>query len=370
MSDTEEDKNPPPPPTPKSKVAEYYEGLSALEKTELLQLLQGAKPKGATGGVTDTDVKSDNLATASSVKTEQSEANTDSGEPLRRNDGGDNDAQDISDARVLDERKIPKLPSFSGSGDTSKAQPSFRVWKFECDDLRGMFGEREVKRAIHRSVSGNAAKVLMRLGTNATVSQILNKFELIFGSVGNTEHLLAEFYTSQQKTSETVADWACRLEDTLCHPQLSSLSATQKNEMLKTKFFHGLVHEQIRNALRHRLADGTYDELLILARQAEEEQSVKKVVSKVQTTDPVLAKMEELQKSLLELTGKVKQIEEKVRQPGPPRKAPTQAASNDQASSSQPACNLRCYYCKQLGHVKRNCPQLLNKLSSAARSDR
>ena len=36
MSDTEEDKNPPPPPTPKSRVAEYYEGLRALEETEHL----------------------------------------------------------------------------------------------------------------------------------------------------------------------------------------------------------------------------------------------------------------------------------------------------------------------------------------------
>lgn len=160
-------------PKPKSKMAEVLEGLSDLERAELSQLLQGAKPKvpkpeGASGDQVNRD-------------------------PIGR------DAVNADGGR-LDDRKIPSLPKFSGSA--AKNEPSFRVWEFEVQNLQSMFGEREVIRAIHHSVMGMAADALMRLGTDATVRQILDKFKLIFGTVVTNEHLLSSFYTAEQKTTE------------------------------------------------------------------------------------------------------------------------------------------------------------------------
>ena len=95
-----------------------------------------------------------------------------------------------------DDSKVPKLPKFSGS--MSKTEPSFRVWKFEVENIRRLYREPEVCRTIHRSVTGLAAEAAMRMCLDANSETILSKFENIFGTVSSSEKLLCDFYSTQQ----------------------------------------------------------------------------------------------------------------------------------------------------------------------------
>lgn len=362
MSDTDEAKGPPgaegqgagvPPDTKAVDLTQLVLNLSALEKTELLQLLQGAKPK-----VIKPEAALGAVGTPPVLGNRDFAANR------------DNEAGSLNNPLRIEENKIPRIPGFSGV--SSKSQPSFRVWEFEIENLKATFSEREIKRAIHRSVTGMAAEALMRLGNDATVSQILAKFKLIFGTVVNNEQLFSDFYTAVQKPSESIAEWACRLEDSLCHPQLDSIPSVQKNSMLKSKFFQGLSQEHIKQAIRHKLDASSYDELLVSARQAEEEHGLKsKVVSKPQIVDSTQKKLEEIQTTLKSLSTKVDQLDRKVNSS---RKQPDRSASTQPQDSTSPpverSSNFTCYYCKKPGHIKRNCVKLLNLKSSAVGSNK
>ena len=327
-----------------SKMTQLVLGLSVLEKQELLDLLQGgAKPK------TSKNVLPPVKDEKPSVQQLSSGSLSVPVNPADRSVAPDN---------RIDQTKIPKLPKFSGV--TSKNEPSYRVWKFSVENLRTLVSEREVIRAIHNSVSGSPAETLMRLGHRASLTAILTKFDNIYGKVISSEKLLEGFYTAEQTSTESVADWSCRLEDILSHPQLQDMS--QRDDMLKSRFFHGLSNDSVQNAIRHRFKDGNYEELLVLAREAESECKVKakaKPVSKPQVVDGMQKQMDELKKLVTDLNTKVdnftkgklpnekqvSQVKDKVK---PSNEKTTQSSSN----------KVTCNYCKQIGHYKSECQKL------------
>jgi hypothetical protein len=315
------------------QLADLFNKLSAVDKTNFLGRLQGAIPK--------------------------------KGPPAEQQPLNAVDNVVPGQRRSLDDSKLPKLPKFSGTPD--KKEPSFRLWRFAVDNLGESFGEREVKRAIHQSVTGIAAETLMRLGKNATLIQILEKFEHVFGTVTSVEKLLADFYTAQQKSSETIAEWACRLEDIVSHPKLN-LQIGEKEQMLKSRFFYGLHSESIKNAIRHRFTEGRYEELLILAREAEDEGKVGKAVAKPQTVvDTEQSKLDSILKQIKDLQSKMAEYDKRLGkfQPSHPSSSKTYSKEPSQSTEKK----VTCFYCRKPGHVKKNCPKLLKGKSSAVRSD-
>ena len=333
-----------------SDLNEFVSSLSEDDKTKLLGLLSGARPKTGTG-----------------------EELPPSGAEAPR----------ASRPDVSHETKLLKLPKFSGN-QSIKSEPSFRVWKFEVDNLKNNFGENEVKRAIHHSVTGPAAEILVRLGQTASVTDILAKYDNIFGVVASSEKLLADFYTAQQKSNEKVAEWACRLEEILSHPKLANLG--DNKAMLKSRFFFGLSSDTLRNAVRHRFESATYDQLLVYTREAEEEmksQSVKSVSAKPQVVDPVLQQLEEIQKNLKLLTSKTEDWEKRLSkvehrtpqhrglQPSRSNEGSNHKGRTDKQGQGQPdQKRFVCYFCKSPGHIKRNCTKYLKAQESAVRGDK
>ena len=261
--------------------------------------------------------------------------------------------------RTHDDSKLPKLPKFSGSG--GKNEPSFRVWRFEVENIRETFSDNDVSRVIHQSVTGNAAEAVMRLGKEATVTQILDKFENLFGTVVSEEKLLADFYTSQQKPSESIADWSCRLEDLVSHPKLK-LSPENHEKMLKSRFFYGLHSDVIKNAIRHKFETGKYEEILVLAREAEEEGKLGKAVAKPQTVDPLASQLKDIQEQLKQIKDKMADYDKKIG-----RTQSYNSNGNEQSKSKEtPRKQVSCYYCRKTGHIKKNCPKLASKDKSPA----
>lgn len=329
-------------------VEDYIKDLGEEDKEKLLGLLSGAKHKVYKDG-------------------ERSELGQ-----------GASSASSQDSSRRLDESKIPRLPKFSGVS-TSKSEPSYRLWKFEIENLQSVYNGTEVKRAIHNSVTGLAAEVLMRLGQEATLQGILTKFDNIFGTIVNKEKLFADFYTANQKPNESVAEWSCRLEDIVSHPKLNTTSQ-QRSEMLKSRFFYGLTLDSIRNAIRHCFETSDYNNLVVLAREAEIEVTGKsdKAVSKAQITDPVQKALEEISKDLKELKiksdGWEKRLQSVERQVGYQKKPNFQPKQSQNYSkftdSTLDQQQMVCFYCKEPGHLKRNCPKRLNLKGSAGQGNK
>ena len=109
----------------------------------------------------------------------------------------------------------PNVAIFSGNPDQKGV--AFETWKFEILTLKkeGVYSSHIITTAAKKSLRGEAAKVSRRLGVDATVDHILNKFEGIYGMVEDFEDLLAQFYNVSQQDSEKVSTWGCRLEDLL-----------------------------------------------------------------------------------------------------------------------------------------------------------
>lgn len=327
------------------QLAALVSKLSQTQLTQLLGKVQGAKPK------------------TQSVPQVERKPPIDI-EPTGNNDGRIATSGVTEHSSNISDHKLPKLPRFSGS--SSKNEPSYRVWRFEIDNLRETFSEREVSRIIHQSVSGNAAEVLMRLGKHVSVVTILNKFEHVFGSVVSEQKLLSDFYTAQQKPTESIADWSCRLEDILSQPSLEP-QIVDRDNMLKSRFFYGLHNCNIKNAIRHRFTTVGYEDLLVSAREAEDEGKPDKAISKPQvTSDPLASQLKEIQQQLKEISTKMVEYDRRLGSQKRPDRIKTFNADTTPTTNKR---EVKCYYCRQPGHTKRECPKLLKGKSPVVGSN-
>ncbi|ELT96690.1 hypothetical protein CAPTEDRAFT_210050 [Capitella teleta] len=160
---------------------------------------------------------------------------------------------------------VPRVGVFSG--EEGKGKVSFQQWVFEVRGLLqgALYGDEVVLQAVRRSLRSKAADVVLRLGSGAGVDAIMEKME----------HILEEFYTARQGARESVAEWACRIEELVAQlERRDALSAGAAHGMLRTKFYSGLSRSQLKSALRYQFDGGeSYAKLLVAARFAELEVS-------------------------------------------------------------------------------------------------
>ena len=168
----------------------------------------------------------------------------------------------------------PRVSLFSGE-PTGKGEVTYDVWKFEVECLlKGkLYTPEAIALGVRKSVKGGASRVLMHAGAEATVNEILAKFDKVFGTVVSGETLLQQFYSEVQQEGESVATWGCRLEDILRRAQERGKVPTGAfDQMLQTKFWSNLNSERVQSALRHKLGSiKDFDALLAAAREAEQE---------------------------------------------------------------------------------------------------
>lgn len=193
-------------------------------------------------------------------------------------DGDDEEEEQLEDAEeektktVIEHHYKPKISNFGG---TTKDCISFDVWKYEveCYLQDKSFNIAEILDSVRRSLKGDAAKVVMRLGPKAGVKEILQKLEGLYGQVASDGTLLTLFYSTTQKEDEDVTAWSCRLEDMIQKVQDKGLiDRRTMNEMLRSKLWTGLLDERLKQATRHKLdMVKDYNELVIAIRSVEQE---------------------------------------------------------------------------------------------------
>ena len=126
-----------------------------------------------------------------------------------------------------------RLPNFNG--DTRGS--SYAHWVFKVQCLKEGYGELQILNAVRRSVRGQAAEVVLQLGENCSLTELLEKFEVVFGDVLPKETMLESFFSSRQHAYENVAVWGCRLEALI---KKATKSSSMSEEAQQSRSF-GLV---------------------------------------------------------------------------------------------------------------------------------
>ena len=115
------------------------------------------------------------------------------------------------------------------------------------------------------------------MGESVKIDEVIDKMEKVFRNILPSEAVLQHFYSTKQLAAESVAVWACRLEDILSKLKTTLFSKDVTKSMLRTKFYSGLRPGSLKNALRHSFDGGSnYDDLLVAARVAELEEEQEK----------------------------------------------------------------------------------------------
>ena len=168
---------------------------------------------------------------------------------------------------------FPKLPVFSGAEEPSKGEVSYEVWQYEARCLQKSLPENVLLLSIRTSLRGAARDLLIPLGEDATVDEIIDKLDGFYGNVSSPETLIQSFYSDCQREGECVATFGSRLEQTLSRAiRYGHMELAAKDSMLRSKFWTGLRSQQLRNSTRY-LYDTykSFSTLLVEIRKVEQE---------------------------------------------------------------------------------------------------
>ena len=145
----------------------------------------------------------------------------------------------------------PYITPFSGIDPVPKNESSFEDWRVEIRSLieSGEYSDYEVAQLIRNSLKLPAKKAVFTLGSSATSKDIIEKLQNVFGNVASGESVLTEFYTSAQKSDESVTMWGMRLEQIVQRGiEKGQIEVEKRDEMLRTRFWRYLYNKQLQNA--------------------------------------------------------------------------------------------------------------------------
>ena len=206
---------------------------------------------------------------------------------------------------------IPKISIFSSDG--SKQDSSYDQWRYEVECRRKeKYSDSVISQAIRRSLRGDAGRVVMRLGPEATIAEMLDKMESVFGTVERGESIMQDFYSATQRKGEDTMTWSCRLEEIYRKAvEKGVVKKEDANEKLKSRFWNGL-HQWLRDITGYKydsIAD--FDQLRKEIRLIEKEHDKKTTQSMALTSEKESGKSEldEIKGMIQQLTTKVNRLE-------------------------------------------------------------
>lgn len=226
-------------------------------------------------------------------------------------------AQASTTTTVVTSSQQPRISLFYG--DNIKGEATYAQWVYEvkCLLLEKTHKPEAISQAIRRSLRGEASNLARRLGISATIPEILNKFESVYGDVDTKEHLLSKFYSAKQGETENVTKWSCRLEDILSTAVERKLVEPEKvNEMLRNMFWQGLkpALKDISGYKFEKITD--FDKLRVEIRKLEQDHlSTESSVPHCSVTVDQKEEnkdIKEMKAMIHSLTNTVQQLEEKV----------------------------------------------------------
>ena len=147
---------------------------------------------------------------------------------------------------------MPKISTFSGNVAPGKTEVSYEQWSHEVQCIKDHYPESVVRESIMQSLKGAAADMACYMGPTASVSEILEKLLVIFGTVTSFNVLMQNFYKISQGY-EKVLSFATKLQGTLNQIQIQCPGRIANCKVpghLKDRLFHR-VKKHIRDSMRY-----------------------------------------------------------------------------------------------------------------------
>ena len=276
---------------------------------------------------------------------------------------------------------FPKLSVFYG--EEGKGDVTWETFQFEIEALlcEKIFRHEQILLGIRRACKGKAGDKIRRLGPEVTVHDIIDKFDCDYGSVETREMVMKTFYSCQQKENESVASYACRLEeifDSAIH-----LKALKRSDTIILKeVLHAGLNKKLKLMSMYQCDKLTnYDDFKREIRKLETNivesstQESRKTCKPAVIVDTQSREMTEVKKLLEKLNNRIdnleKEREERNTQPNQGfyrgrgrgggyrgRIQGNEGRGNYQQQRPLGNQNFQptCYNCNQKGHIQRNCP--------------
>lgn len=280
----------------------------------------------------------------------------------------------------------PWLVKFSGDSGPE----GYDLWKHQLTSLqREGHPTKDIFDAIRSSLHGKAGHIMVRLGTDATVADILKKMNSVFGEVDTEADVLASFYSARQGTEESVADWGCRLESLYDLAKRQAQLPGTQDEALRTMFWSGL-RQDLKDVSSYQYdVTKTFDELRTVLRRIEKQhgkpQVEKEKTASCKMSQPKVKKddrMDKLEAVIQQLTTEIKNLKTERQSNETERNQQeswTQGRGHYQRSSSrgrggqsfqrgerqysdQQQDEVVCWRCGEKGHVRAGCRMRIDHL--------
>ena len=256
-----------------------------------------------------------------------------------------------------------RIQTFSGSIPPNKNETTFAQWIHEVREAQGRNSEATVKNWINRSLRGPPAELVRSMGSCASVAAILQAMEGKYGAVAPLDVMMKKLFSLSQGKTESVTNFAIRLESTLANIQRdhpTQVTRIQMDASQRDRFFQGLK-KVYRDSLRYLYDTGSpYQAILTAARKAEAE------VEHYKESEPASAKgAQAMTSEVMEELAAVKAIaskawgsqqEQKKGKSGDPKRG------NGKPKDQQKKGPGACYGCGGTGHFIRECPNPIRGL--------
>jgi hypothetical protein len=164
----------------------------------------------------------------------------------------------------------PKINIFTGSGN--KSESTYELWRYDIECLLGdkSIYKDTIHTAIRRSLRGQAGAVVMRLGPEASIEELLHKLDSIYGNAPNRVDILKELYGAEKRNNEDVISWSCRFEDIMGRARdMGAIHPSEVKWMLHDILWNGL-RKDLKDASGHKYDSiKDFDSLRVAIRQIE-----------------------------------------------------------------------------------------------------
>ena len=142
---------------------------------------------------------------------------------------------------------------------------------FQIRGFKGLYTEEAMKNGIVGAVTDGAQDYLDFIGFENELTTIIDALDMRYGKGQSTDRIQQEFYQLSQEQSETIQQFAGRME--LKYKMLVELYPGQyTKDILKQRLFYGMT-QHLRNLIRYlyKKPGTTYEELMMSAKEAEAE---------------------------------------------------------------------------------------------------